>query len=323
MSDLYETSLGDQFEKEPQAEGELKEGDLYQDTQEQVELLDQPARKEKEKSYLRGEVPQSFLFDPEQFLPLNTDKLAEGADLARSIQEIEEVTSDEIASIHKFQRSIDAWEKTIEKNKSLIDQNKEIIRQNNLDISYDEKNRDYWWRRAENVESDFGIASASDHRDTWAWFIKKHGLKTADGNPIDEECDCVEELCNGSSSNLSSKYKIAGNKYDMSKNHRESENFRIIAENSQYKKTLETLKNYVQMTYQKKIEPLQDGVLLLKELMAKLRELLNEEGATHGELREWAEHFLDEYIIENPLTPQHAISDYRKWASIPLPSENH
>ena len=291
---------------------------------ESLDVIDREEHiKEDAKSYAAGEVPQSYLFDPERFLPLNSEKLLKKAKIERSIEELEQVTRDEITSIHKFQRAIDEWEKTIDKDKALIDRNKMVIRQNNTDISYDEKNRDYWWRRAENVAGDVGVAAASNDKDTWAWFIKKHGLKTAEGTPIDETSGCVEELCNGSSNNLVAKYKVAGNKYDMAKNHREKENLRLISENAHYKKTVSTLQRYVQSTYQNKVEPLQDGVLLLKELIAKLRGFLSQPEATFGDLREWAEAFLNQYLIENPQTPQHAITDFRKWASIPLPSENH
>lgn len=324
MSDINDRPAEGQFQGEKEELQMKGASSFHQEAEEQVELLEEESHfQEDGKSYAVGEVPQSFLFDPEQFLPLNSETLAKKARLERSIEEIEQITRDEIASIHKYQRSIDEWEKTIDKNKGSIERNKTIIRQNNTDILYDEKNRDYWWRRAENVISDFGIASASNHQDTWAWFIKKHGMKNPDGTGIDHTGDCVEELCNGSANNLAGKYKVAGNKYDMSKNHREKENFRLISENSHYKKTLETLQNYVQATYQNQIEPLQDGVLLLKELIAKLRGYLSQPDATYGDLREWAERFLNEYLIENPLTPQHAITDFRKWASIPLPSENH
>ncbi|MEL7431623.1 MAG: hypothetical protein AAGI90_03730 [Chlamydiota bacterium] len=311
----------DEHQETPKEASEEQEALQKMSTLEEQEPLEALLQSE-EKSYAAGEVPQVFSLDPDQFLPLNSEKLGEKAALNRSIEELEQITRDEISSIHKFQRAIDEWEKTIEKNKLFINRNKETIRKNNADMSYDEKNRDYWWRIAENVINDFSISTATNHPDTWAWLIKKHGLKVAGGDPIDERSDCVEEFCNGSANSLASKYKTAGDKYDQSKKARQKETFRIIAENAQYKKILETLQQYVQSTYQNKVEPLQDGVMMLKELTAKFRGFLSQPNATYGDLREWAETFLNEYILENPATPQHVITDFRKWASIPLPSEN-
>ncbi len=271
-----------------------------------------------DQSYLIGEVPQIHQVDPECNLAINSKKLE---DFETLYADVENITCEEISQIQKFQKSIDSWESKIEHNKSLIEKNKAVIKQNSTEIIYDKKNRDYWQSRSEHVLLDYGTASAANRSETWAWFIKKHGLKNPDSSQISENHSCVEELCNGGASNLSSEYKVAGVKYDQAKRDKETENFRLTSENSKYKTTIEKLQKYIQATYQDRIEPLQDGVLLMKELGAKVRSF-ESQGSIYGDMREWAEEFLNEYLIENPNTPQYIITDFRRITSIPLPSEN-
>ena len=273
-----------------------------------------------EVSYPAGEVPQPHLCDPEVSLLLNSEKL--GADhLQNLIVESEAIIKEEVTRIQKLQKNIDQWESKIEKNKVLIEKNKAQAKQNNQEIVYDKKNRDYWFGRSEQVILDFNNASVSNREDSWAWLVKKYGLKDATGSSIDSRNSCVDELCNGEVNNLAGQYRNAAAKYEQAKKDKEAENLSLAKENSKYKGTIETLQKYVQSIYTYQIEPLQDGVLLLKELTAKLKSLTAQDQASYGDLREWAEEFLDEYLQENPKTHQSVVNDFRRISSIPLPPE--
>jgi hypothetical protein len=204
----------------------------------------------------------------------------------------------------------------------LIEKNLSQINRNNKEIIYDKKNRDYWWSRSEQVLLDYSNAEAANRETDWAWLVKKWGLKGADADPIDTKHPCVEEFCNGSANNLAADYKATGNKFELAKKDKEVQNNRWIRDNAKCKSTNETLQNYIQSTYASKIEPLQDGVLLYKELLAKVKSF-SMQGAdpTYGDLREWAEVFLSEFIKDNPKVPQSAVTQFRRIASIPLPAE--
>jgi hypothetical protein len=276
-----------------------------------------------EQSYALGEVPQVHLFDPEANLALNSEKLSAVPNRIESlVQEVEGIISQELQQVTKLQKNIDHWEAKIEKNKALIEKNKVRAKKNKTEIVYDIKNRDYWLARQEQVLIDFGHASVANRDDHWAWLIKKYGLKNPDGTPIDPKNTCVDELCNGGASNLAAEYKSAGQRYELAKKDREEENYRLTMENSKFKTTIETLQRYIQSAYHDQIEPIQDGVLLMKELAAKLRDYQNDQSITFGDLRHWSEEFLSEYLLENPNTSQEIVTDFRKIASIPLPAEH-
>lgn len=275
-------------------------------------------------SYFLGEVPQSYLVDPKVYLPLNSDRLVGSVNVIENLlEEVNQLIQQEVEKIQVLQKKINFWEDRIEKNKGQISSNMSKIKQNAMDISYDKKNRDYWWVRSEAVMLDYSNAEAANRHEDWEWLIKKYGLKGAEGVQIDPGHAAVEELCNGEASNLAGEYKITGNKYEQARKDREAENNRLIRENSRFKASTETLQSYISATYSKEIEPLQDGVLLLKEFGVKLK-ALGQEGsnASFGDLRGWAEPFLDEFIRTNPRVPQSVVTDFRKLASIPLPAEN-
>ena len=134
---------------------------------------------------------------------------------------------------------------------------------------------------------------------------------------------CVEELCNGEIQNLAGEYRAAANRYEQMRKEKENENSRMVRENAKFKNANETLQNYIAATYSNEIEPLQDGVLLLKELGVKLK-ALGQEGssATFGGMRAWAEPFLSEFIKANPRVPQVVVTEFRKLTSIPLPADH-
>ncbi len=270
-----------------------------------------------EQSYPIGEVPQMFQLDPETALPLNSERILNSSMI---LEEANDLIKHEIAQIQKFQKSIDQWESKIEKNKAMIEKNKETIRRHTVEITYDKKNRDYWWRRAEQVVLDYGTAESASRTEDWTWLIKKYGLKNPDGSMIDPRNISVEELCNGASNNLSGEYTVAGNKYEQAKKDKELINNQLTRENAKFKGVIEVLQTYIQSTYQRHVEPLQDGVLLFKELGAKIKTL--SETASYGELREWAEEFLNQYLLENPDTSQAVVNDFRRLSSIPLPPQN-
>jgi hypothetical protein len=268
-------------------------------------------------SYPIGEVPQSFQVDPEVALALNSERVH---NLSKLVEETNELIKEEVIQIQKFQKNIDHWESKVEQNKAMIQKNKDVIRKNNTEIVYDKKNRDYWWGRAEQVQLDYNTAEATDRTEVWTWLVKKYGLKNPDGSIVNSHGNSVEEICNGCAKNLEGEYRMAGNKYEQAKKDKEAVNTSLIRDNGRFKDTIDVLQKYVQNTYTRSIEPLQDGVLLLKELGAKLKSL--PEGTCYGDLRAWAEDFLNQYLQENPDAPQNVVSDFRKIASIPLPPEN-
>ncbi len=301
-------------EKYEAQEATLEKGNAF--SEEMIELdMD-------ELSYPVGEVPQAYLVDPEVHLTLNSEKLNQNAQMVEGlVQEAESIIQEEVTQIQKLQKNIDQWESRIEKNKMLIEKNQQTAKQNNKEIVYDKKNRDYWASRAEQVMLDFNNASVAGREDSWNWLVKKYGLKNPDGTPIDARNHCIDELCNGEISNLAGEYKSAADKYELAKKDKEALNLRLTKDNAKHKNSVETLQKYIQSAYTYQIEPLQDGVLLLKEFTAKLKSFSSQEQATFGDLREWAEQFLDEYLQENPRTHQSVIHDFRRLASIPLPPE--
>lgn len=275
-------------------------------------------------AYVTGEVPQQYNFDPYSFQPLNSDRLAGSHNfIEKSLSELSKMVEDEVNQIQKLQKKINLWEDRIEKNRALIQRNQNKIKQNTTDIIYDKKNRDYWWSRAEQVNLDFQAAAASDRQADWSWLVKKYCLKNADGTEIDATHVAVEELCNGETNNLSGQYRTAGNKYEQSKKDREAENNRLIRENSACLNTNDQLQVYIANTYQNEIEPLQDGVLLLKEVGVKLK-ALHSDGSkgTFGELRSWAEQFLDDFLKSNPRVHQSLVTEFRRLTSISLPADH-
>jgi hypothetical protein len=197
-----------------------------------------------------------------------------------------------------------------------------VIDQNNLEIEYDKKNRDYWLSRAERVSTDYQSAAAGNRLNQWTWLIKKYGLKNADGSQINPANSAVDELANGESNNLIGQYTNAGNKYEMAKKDKEAINLRLIRENSNLLQMNETLQSYVSGCYQNEIEPLQDGVLMLKELSLKLKTLSQEENATFGALRNWGDSYLNQFLLSNPRVHQNLVTEFRKLTSIPLPPDH-
>ena len=274
-------------------------------------------------SYFLGEVPQTWLVDPKGFLPLNSDRLVGTSNVAELLLvEVNGLIQQEVDKIQVIQKRISFWEDRIEKNKSTILSHEEKIKQNVVDIGYDKRNRDYWWVRSESVMVDYSNAEASNRSEDWAWLIKKYGLKNADGTEINAKIAAVEELCNGGASNLAGEYKTSGNKYEQARKDKEASNNRLIRENSGLKGNNETLHGYIQVAYKNEIEPLQDGVLLFKEFGVRLKGLSQEERSTYGDLRAWAEAFLNDFIKANSRVPQSVVTEFRKLASIPLPAEN-
>ena len=276
-----------------------------------------------EQSYVLGEVPQPHLSDPQAFLPLDSDRLSRsGHGIEGMMSEVDRLVQEEMTLIQRLQKRIHSWEERMEKNRSIVAKNDAQIKQNKTDISYDKKNRDYWMGRAEQVLMDYQDAESAGRANTWEWLIKKYGLKDADGEAIECDATCVEELCNGEANNLAGEYQQAGNRYEQSRKDKEQENGRLIRENSKLLNMNETLQSYVAAAYSNEMEPLQDGVLLMKELGVKLKALSQDESASYGDLRVWADGFLSEFLKSNPRVLLHIVTNFRAIASIPLPTIN-
>lgn len=275
-------------------------------------------------SYFLGEVPQSHLMDPTAFLPLNSDRLVGSVNwLEKGWEEVSVLIQDEVTLIQKQQKKINLWEDQIEKNKVSIQKNLEQIKQNNANAVFDKKNREYWASRAEDVEIDYAHAEVAGREADWAWLIKKYGLKNADGSQIDPRNAAVEELCNGEINNLVAGYKATAHKYEAARKEKETDNCLRFRENAKLANNSELLQNYIAAAYSTHIEPLQDGILLLKELGVKMKSLAQDSQATFGDLRSWAESFLDQFLKSNPRVPQSIVTEFRRLASIPLPAENN
>ncbi|PIS01994.1 MAG: hypothetical protein COT85_07580 [Chlamydiae bacterium CG10_big_fil_rev_8_21_14_0_10_42_34] len=273
-------------------------------------------------SYFLGEVPQANQVDPHAFLPLNSDRLIGSINVVEKLlYEVGVLIEDEVGAIQKHQKRITFWEDRIEKNRALVKQNEHKIKQNTTDALYDKKNRDYWLGRSEEVEIDYSHAEVAARTQDWAWLIKKYGLKNADGSPISEKSHCVEELCNGEIKNLSAEYLATGNKYENARKEKETESSRLVRENAKLHNSNDVLQGYISAVYTNDIEPLQDGILLLKEFGVKLKSLGQEDKATYGEMRAWAEPFLSDFIKMNSRVPQAIVTHFRKLSSIPLPPE--
>jgi len=275
-------------------------------------------------SYFLGEVPQTHQLDPNAFLPLNSDRLIGSVNMIdKLLSEVSELIEDEVNHIQKLQKKITFWEDRIEKNKAMIQKNLNQMRQNGMDVIYDKKNRDYWHCRSEDVEIDYAHAEVAGRASDWAWLIKKYGLKNPDSSEIDSKNPCVEELCNGAIKDLAAEYKATGDKYEQARKAKENDNTRMFRENAKFEGSNETLQSYIAATYTNEIEPLQDGVLLLKELGVKLKALSQEgEKVTYGQIRDWAEAFLDSFIKANSRVSQSVVTDFRRLTSIPLRAEN-
>ncbi len=273
-------------------------------------------------SYFLGEVPQAHLVDPCAFLPLNSDRLIGSVNMVEKLLfEVGTLIEEEVNAIQKLQQRITFWEDRIEKNRSLIKKNELTIKQNNTDALYDKKNRDYWFGRGEDVDIDYSHAEVASRSQDWAWLIKKYGLKNPDGTEVNSKNPCVEELCNGEAKNLAAEYRATGNKYENARKEKEAENSRLVREIAKLHNTNDALQGYISATYANDIEPLQDGVLLLKEFGVKLKALGQDEKSTYCQMREWAEPFLNDFIKANSRVPQHVVTQFRKLSSIPLPPE--
>jgi len=276
------------------------------------------------KTYVPKEVPiQNFRADPGNNLPLDSEPLKSSGALETLLTEVAAVFESEFSLVEKAHAKMESWKEKIEKNNALIEKNSAKITQNNIDMAYDKKNRDYWLGRAEQVSLDYQYAVAANQEADWAWLTKKYGLKNPDGSEIDARNSSIEEIANGAASNLSGLYQAAGNRYEEQKKTREEENIRLIRENSVNTAESERLRDYISTAYSKDIEPLQDGLLLLKELRVKLK-ALSQEGVscTYGDLRIWSEAFLNDFLRSNPKIPARMVTEFRKLASIPLPVDH-
>ena len=116
---------------------------------------------------------------------------------------------------------------------------------------------------------------------------------------------------------------MAGLRYEQICKHKESEKSLVESNNAQLIRINEQLQKYIVILYADEIEFLQDGVLLFKELSVKLKSLERQKaGAVYGDLRSWAEGYLDKFLRKNPNIYQRVVNEFRRLASIPLPAQN-
>ncbi len=269
-------------------------------------------------------MPQQYQADPNAYLPIDSECLVGVNNPIKSIlSELEPFIEEELREVTKLQRQSDSWKEKIKKNRSVIDKNLSQIKQNRVDMSYDIKNRDFWFGRAQQVLADYATAEASGSSSDWAWLIRKYGLKNPDGTSIEARSSSVGTLCNDSANSLALEYKAAGMRYDQTQRHIEATNALIEGDNDKLEATNQQLQKYIANVYANEIEPLQDGVLLLNELRVKLKSLERQETPPkYGDLRAWAEDFIDSFLKENPFTLQRVVNTFRRLASIPLPPIN-
>ncbi len=265
------------------------------------------------------EVPVANPCDPQGSLPLNVDRLVGNEKL---LSEIAVLIQEEVNSMNRFQRQIYHWEESIEKNKVLLQEHLDQIKKNLGEINFNKKNRDFWLNRSEQVVMDYTHADALDLVQEWSWLVKKYGLKNSDGSEIDSKASDISDLCSKHIEQLTNIYIAAGMKFDALRKDREQINLRFVTENGKLLKQIAQLQSYIQHLCKTEIEPLQDGVLLLKELNLKVRVFLEKPDASYGDLRMWAESFLDEFLKMNPNTPMRIVTEFRRLAQISLPAQN-
>lgn len=278
-----------------------------------------------EEKSLTEEISTHFhLLDPEQTLPLNTEKLTGSAPstLESILSDVEINIELELDQIRMIEEKIKLWKESIEKNLETIEANRKTIKQNNAALIHDMKNRDYWRERADKVFLDFQYARAGARETDWSWLIKKYELKNPEGNEIDAAHPAIEEVCNGEINNLAGQYQAASNRCEQHQKNREEENIRLIQENSNHLAFNDTLQGYINHTLSAELAPIQSGVLLMTEFKNELQMLQQGEGSTFGDMREWSETFLDEFLKSNPKVETRIVTEFRKLASIPLPP-NH
>jgi hypothetical protein len=275
-------------------------------------------------SYLLGEVPQSYLMDPQAFLPLNSDRLAANADHAGQVLgSAQSLIDQELAQIQKWQLRMGQWESKIGENKGLVAKQEQEIQDLQRSMLLDKRNQDYWTDRAEQVRRDFIHAQASNRESHWQRIVKKYGLKQGDGAPLTASHACIEELTEEAMGRLELEFRRAAEKYSTKNKDKETLITRKVRDNAAYLNRNEELQVLVQHVYQKQVEPLQEGVLLLKEFQMKYKNLADHASlATYGDLREWAEAFLDQFLGANPQVSESLVVEFRQLASIPLPSQN-
>jgi len=268
----------------------------------------------------KGEAHQPNLLDPEAVLPLNSDRLVGSVNaLEKMHAEAMTFVEMEITQVQKLQKKINQWEDRVEKNKALIHSNKAKIKQNEVEIVHDKKNRDYWVGRADQVTLDYENAASANRVENWNWLIKKYGLKNPSGDALDATLAAIDELCNGEANNLISQYREVAVKHDRALKDKQTDNVRMNRDIAVHLSTNETLQMYISNCYSNEVEALQDGILLLKELGVKLKSLEGQSDSAYGDLRAWAELFLNEFIQSNPKVPQEVVTEFRRITSIPLP----
>jgi hypothetical protein len=273
-------------------------------------------------SYFLGEVPQKNLVDPMAELPLGSDRLIGETNVVEKLLfDAGALVEEEVAQIQKHQKRIAYWEDRIEKNRTLLKQNELRIKQNTQEGFYDKKNRDYWHSRSEDVERDYAHTEVAGRFSDWSFLIKKYGLKNIDGTEINPKAATAPMQCAVEAKALASRYMLQSAKYETARKEKEAENTKLIGENVQLMSTNETLTSYITNAYTTDIEPLQDGVLLLKEFSLKLKGWSQQPNTTYDLMRTWAESFLDSFLRTNPRAPQRVVTLFRTMASIPLPPE--
>lgn len=270
------------------------------------------------------ETTQLYSSDPYAFLPLNTDHLVGSTNMIQSIfTEVDLLIEEELKEVARPQKQITLWEERVRKNNAMIHQNGEHIKQNMADMACDLKSRDFWCGRASQVLADYAQTETSGALSDWAWLIKKYGLKNEEGVLVCQRDPGISQLCQKAAQVLASEYSGAAVRYELTHKQKESSNALLLGDNEKLSSMNEQLQKYIANLYSSEVEPLQDGVLLLKELVVKLKVLEQQESpATYGDLRSWAESFLDQFLRANSLIPNRVVTAFRRLCSIPLPAQN-
>jgi len=273
---------------------------------------------------LGNETDQLYPSEPHAFLPKNSDCLVGTTNVIQSIfTEVDLLIEEELKEVTRAQRQIILWEERIRKNHAMIHQNREMIQHNCLDIVYERQSRDFCCGKAAQVLGDYMRAETANTASDWAWLIKKYGLKNENGSLINHHGSTVGQLCQKSAYVLADEYQAAGARYEQIYKQKEWINSLLVSDNEKLAAMSGQLQKYIAHTYSSEVEPLQDGVLLLKELEIKLKVLERQESsATYGELRAWAEEFLDQFLRANSSIQSRVVTAFRRLTSIPLPAQN-
>lgn len=214
---------------------------------------------------------------------------------ANYIPHIELLIVEERKEIGRLREQISAWEEMIRANFFQMGKNAEVIEQNTRTSAHEIKMRDYWWDKESLVLSDFQSAQKSLK---WKSLIQKHELN------LDHRSLLIEKLCQDAILELALKYKETGIQHDLAVASKNGENKRVSEMNAKLNAENTHLRERISNAHLSEIEPLQDGLLFLKEFIV----IIKSQQASSDTIHSWAEGFVKKY----PSIPSRVLHSFQK-----------